>query len=144
MKKNNTKAERFATIENLGILFFICVVSLFYVWEHLSIVQLGYQIKKLENQRTQAIDECSRLELQVSKLESPSNIQNLLANANLNLVIAKKMNVVCLKKPLEEQPGVGEYHWRNFHPPLEISLKPSMTAVSLAALEKEKTDKPLS
>ena len=144
LKKNKINAEKFVTIQNLGILFCLCILSLFYVWQHLAMVQLGYQIKKLENQMQQAIDERSRLESQVARLESPSNIQALLKEAELNLEIAKKMNVVRLKKPREEQPGVGEDNWDNFHPPMETSLKPVMAAVSLASLEKKKNDKPLS
>jgi cell division protein FtsB len=143
LKKNTTKSEKIATIENFGILFCICVLSLFYVWQHLAIVQLGYQVKKKENQLAQLTDERARLELQISRLESPSHIQGLLAQAHLNLVIANSMNVVRLKKPLGEALNLEKEHWQNFRVSTESSLKLPVTAMSLAALEK-KTDNPLS
>ena len=77
-------------------MFVLSVVALLYVWQHISIIRLGYEIKKKENFLEILIDEQARLESLVSKIESPANIEKKLVSSKMDLIPSKNIDVVHL------------------------------------------------
>ncbi len=98
MRIRNIKNKvNFFTIKSLVLMAAICVVSVFYIWQHVTISQLGYKIRKDELKLESLLDDKARMELVISRLESPKNINKLLAMANIDLSLRKNPKVVIIR-----------------------------------------------
>ena len=95
--KNKQKKEKFHTIKSVALMAVICVMAMFYIWQHIIVIQLGYKIKKNEIKLESLLDDKARMELVVSRLETPKNIEKLLAMANLNLSRVKNPKVIIVR-----------------------------------------------
>ncbi|EKD25787.1 MAG: hypothetical protein ACD_79C01510G0002 [uncultured bacterium] len=92
-KRNNS----FMTFKTLLIMVLISVLGLVYVWQHVVITKLGYEIRKNEVAYNELVDERARLLSTVARMEAPSNINMLLASLNVDLKISKDPKVVRVK-----------------------------------------------
>ncbi|HHD11372.1 MAG TPA: cell division protein FtsL [Deltaproteobacteria bacterium] len=70
--------------------FLIALVILVYLWCRLTVVNLGYEISRLNMERKVALEENRRLKIELSRLKSPQRIEK----------IARKMGLVY---PREDQ-----------------------------------------
>ncbi len=98
MRIRNIKNKvNFFTIKSAVLMVAICVVAVFYIRQHVTIIQLGYKIKKDELKFERLLDDKARMELVISRLESPKNINKLLAMANIDLSLRKNPKVVIIR-----------------------------------------------
>jgi len=98
MRIRNIKNKvNFFTIKSMVIMVAVCVISVFYIWQHITVIQLGYKIKKEELKLDRLLDDKARMELVISRLESPRNINKLLAMAKIDLSLRKNPKVVIIK-----------------------------------------------
>jgi hypothetical protein len=93
-EKNTKKKGRFLTAGTISLMIFIFISSLAYLWQHMLIIQLGNEIRKDEMKLSQLFDESARLQSLVSRIESPSNIEEKLAHSNLDLKISNQIEVI--------------------------------------------------
>lgn len=92
VKKNKLKKK--PLLSGVSVLFLVFVAAVTYIWLQISLVQMGYKIKKEEISLSQLKDEREKIEFKLSKMESPKQIQKLLAAANLNLKISDNPRLV--------------------------------------------------
>ncbi|MBN2144455.1 MAG: hypothetical protein JW774_07520 [Candidatus Aureabacteria bacterium] len=93
-KRKNTWIR---TMEGCIVLVCLCCISLFYVWQHISIVRLGYQIRKNEISFDELLNEKARLQSLVSAIESPANIEKKIMSENMQLNMSNKNQVIRMK-----------------------------------------------
>lgn len=72
-------------------------LSILYVSQRIVITNLGYQVRKEEVRLDKLLDEKARLMSMISSLESPSNIQRIVADSKLSLEHSKNPKVVRVK-----------------------------------------------
>ncbi len=70
--------------------FLAALVILVYLWCRLTVVNMGYEISRLNMERKVALEENRRLKIEISRLKSPQRIES----------IARKMGLVY---PREDQ-----------------------------------------
>lgn len=92
--KNKTK---FLNMKFIGIMVIVTGLSILYVSQRILITDLGYQIRKEEVRLDKLLDEKARLMSLISSLESPSNIQRIVADSKLSLEHSKNPKVVRVK-----------------------------------------------
>lgn len=56
---------------------FMAILSLFYIWSRVQIVQYGYEINELKQKQHQLMEQNQRLKLEVATMKSPSRIEAL-------------------------------------------------------------------
>ena len=83
--------------KNVMLMTVICGLSILYVSQHIVITRMGFQIRQEEMRLEKLLDEKARLMSVVSSLESPTHIQKMIADTNLNLELSKKPRVVKVK-----------------------------------------------
>ena len=92
--KNKTK---FLNMKFIGIMVAVTGLSILYVSQRILITDLGYQIRREEVRLDKLLDEKARLMSLISSLESPSNIQRIVADSKLSLEHSKNPKVVKVK-----------------------------------------------
>ena len=92
--KNKT---HFWNIRYVAIMAAVTGLSILYVSQRILITDLGYQIRKEEVRLEKLLDEKARLMSMISALESPSNIQRIVADSKLSLEHSKNPKVVRVK-----------------------------------------------
>lgn len=92
--KNKTK---FLNMKFIGIMVAVTGLSILYVSQRILITDLGYQIRKEEVRLDKLLDEKARLMSLISSLESPSNIQRIVADSKSSLEHSKNPKVVKVK-----------------------------------------------
>ena len=92
--KNKTK---FLNMKFIGIMVAVTMLSILYVSQRILITDLGYQIRREEVRLDKLLDEKARLMSLISSLESPSNIQRIVADSKLSLEHSKNPKVVKVK-----------------------------------------------
>ena len=53
----------------------ILIVGLFYVWTRMQIVQIGYEITRLESKNKEIKNRMRELQLEIASLQSPSELE---------------------------------------------------------------------
>ena len=81
----------------IGIMVAVTGLSILYVSQRILITDLGYQIRREEVRLDKLLDEKARLMSLISSLESPSNIQRIVADSKLSLEHSKNPKVVKVK-----------------------------------------------
>jgi len=77
----------------LGIL--ILVGALLYVWQHIHVVRLGYQIERLRETQAALVQENKALRLEMGQLRSLKRVENI-ARTRLGMVTPKPGQVVLI------------------------------------------------
>ena len=89
--RNKTK---FLNMKFVFVMAAITGLSILYVFQRIMITDLGYQIRKEEVRLEKLLDEKARMMSMLSALESPSNIQRIVADSKLSLEHSKNPKVV--------------------------------------------------
>ncbi len=55
----------------------ITVLALFYVWSRVQVVQLGYEISKMQADESDLAKQASSLEVELAKLKSPARLEEI-------------------------------------------------------------------
>lgn len=92
--KNKAK---FLNIKFVMIMVALTGLSILYVFQRIVITNLGYQIRKEEVRLEKLLDEKARLMSRISALESPSNIQRIVADSKMSLEHSRNPKVVRIK-----------------------------------------------
>lgn len=74
----------------------IMAVAIVYVWSHIHMTQLEYQIARELTNREQLIDEQKRLKLELATLKSPQRIESI-AREKLQMTYPERKQVILLK-----------------------------------------------
>lgn len=61
----------------LFLVAFMSILSLFYIWSRVQIVQYGYEINALEVKNRGLVDENKKLKVEVATLKAPDRIEKI-------------------------------------------------------------------
>lgn len=61
----------------LFLVAFMAILSLFYIWSRVQIVQYGYEINELKARQHQLIEENKKLKVETATLKSPNRIEKI-------------------------------------------------------------------
>lgn len=75
----------------------ILVVSFLYVWQRIQIFRLGYKIRSTEKRLQELQEENVVLQFNISRLESPQNIERQVKRLGLDLSPPKEKQIVRVK-----------------------------------------------
>jgi cell division protein FtsL len=84
--------ESFSTV-GLGILALVC--ALFYVWQHIWVLRMGYEIERLRETRAALVQEHKALRLDLGQLKSLRRVEEI-ARTQLGMVTPKPGQVVLI------------------------------------------------
>lgn len=80
----------------LGLL--ILLAALFYVWQHTSVVRLGYEVERLRERQAALVQENKGLRLELGQLRSLRRVEEI-ARQRLGMVTPKPGQVVLIPEP---------------------------------------------
>jgi cell division protein FtsL len=86
----------FVTAAALGVL--ILAGALLYVWQHVYVVRLGYEVERLREQQASLTQENKELKLQMGQLRSLRRVEDI-ARKRLGMVTPKPGQIVLLPQP---------------------------------------------
>ena len=86
------------------VLGLLCLGILFYVWQHIQVVRLGYALEGLRAQRATLLQENRTLTLEMARLTALSRVEAI-ARARLEMETPRPGQVIVLPEPA--QPGAG-------------------------------------
>ncbi len=81
------------------ILVGVTLASLFYVYEEVEAVKIGYQIRSLEERKTQFLDRARALQYNVARLKAPHNLEKKLQSQRIVLESPKSWQTIVLPEP---------------------------------------------
>ncbi len=84
--------ESFSAV-GLGILALVC--ALFYVWQHIWVLRMGYEIERLRETRATLVQEHKALRLELGQLKSLRRVEEI-ARTRLGMVTPKSGQVVLI------------------------------------------------
>jgi len=91
----------------LAAVVIVVVVTLFYLWTRLMVVNMGYEISGLNKERRELVEENKRLKLEVLTLKSPQRIEEM-ARRELGLIYPRGEQIVKVesegRRPFETTP----------------------------------------
>ncbi len=76
----------------------LLVGLLFYLWQHIQVVRLGYQIERLRTERVALVQESKALSVELSRLRSLTRVEKL-ARRKLGMVNPGPGQVILLEDP---------------------------------------------
>jgi len=88
-------------LKQVPFLMVICAVmllSLFYVWPHIRMTELEYQVAEEMGNRQRLLEEREKLKIEYATLKSPQRIENL-AREKLQMTYPERDQLVNLKSP---------------------------------------------
>jgi cell division protein FtsL len=86
-------------LKQVPFILLICLVmllSLFYVWPHIRMTELEYQIAEEMSVRQKLIEERDKLKIEYATLKSPQRIENI-AREKLQMIYPERDQVINLK-----------------------------------------------
>lgn len=90
-----TKWESLEVLSTIGLGVVILVAALFYVWQHVHVVRLGYEIERLREQHASLVQENKTLKLELGQLRSLRRVEGI-ARKDLGMVTPKPGQVVLI------------------------------------------------
>ncbi|HEX4566441.1 MAG TPA: cell division protein FtsL [Vicinamibacterales bacterium] len=88
---------------SMGIGLFLVVVLLFSAWQHFELLRHGYQIERMQQERS-AEEEINRhLRLEIETLKAPKRIEKL-AIEQLHLVAPQRGQAIVIERVTPAQP----------------------------------------
>jgi len=89
----------------LGHTLLIVSLIFLYLWQHLRIKEIGYELGKKEKERKTLMDRNREMEIKVSRLRSLGRIEEI-ARSRLGLELSKEGEIILLDiTPLREKQG---------------------------------------
>ncbi|MBI3080958.1 MAG: cell division protein FtsL, partial [candidate division NC10 bacterium] len=86
------------------VLGLLCLGILFYVWQHIQVLRLGYALEGLRAKRSTLLQEQKVLTLELARLTDLSRVEAI-ARARLEMETPRPGQVIVLPEPA--QPGAG-------------------------------------
>lgn len=80
------------------VVFVLMAVALLYVWSHIHMTQLEYQVADEINHRDKLLDEQRKLRLEDATLKSPQRIE-VIAKEKMQMSYPERDQVITLKWP---------------------------------------------
>lgn len=90
--KSDFLKARFA-FKLLVLVAFIVFLSLFYIWSRVQIVQTGYRINALKNERVELANGSKRFKVELSVLRSPQRLERI-AGEKLGMILPGRERIV--------------------------------------------------
>ena len=87
----------------VGLAGVIVVVLLFFAWPHFELIRNGYQIEKLQQERSAQEELTRQLRLEVESLRSPKRIEAL-ATERLHLVAPGQGEAIVIERVVPAEP----------------------------------------
>jgi cell division protein FtsL len=88
-------------LKQVPLLMVICAVmliSLFYVWPHIRMTELEYQIAEEVGNKQRLLEEREKLKIELATLKSPQRIE-VIAREKLQMTYPERDQLVNLKSP---------------------------------------------
>ncbi|MEK7338900.1 MAG: cell division protein FtsL [candidate division NC10 bacterium] len=86
------------------VLGLLCLGILFYVWQHIQVLRLGYALEGLRAQRATLLQENRTLTLEMARLTALSRVEAI-ARARLEMETPRPGQVIVLPEPAQPVAG---------------------------------------
>ncbi|MDE2058316.1 MAG: cell division protein FtsL [candidate division NC10 bacterium] len=96
LKPQVDKIRRFDLLQSLLLGGIVLIVVLFYVWQHIQVVRLGYQVEYFTGERAGLIQQQKELRLEVARLKSLRRVEEI-ARRQLGLTSPKSGQVIVIE-----------------------------------------------
>jgi cell division protein FtsL len=104
LKPRFDQIRRFDLLQSLLLGGVVLVVILFYVWQHIQVVRLGYQVEYLTGERAGLMRQQKELRLEVARFKSLRRIEEI-ARRQLGLTSPKSGQVIVVESLLPNTTG---------------------------------------
>ena len=91
----------------LAALLLVTVAALFYVYQEVEAVQVGYVIRKQEQTKTQFLDRARALKYNIARLKAPNNLERRLTAQRIVLLAPKSWQTLVLSPSGAKAPAAG-------------------------------------
>jgi cell division protein FtsL len=90
----------------IGVALVLVVIAVILGWQHVQLIQYGYRIERMQQERAAEEEVARHLQLEIEKLQSPQRIEQL-ATERLHMVAPPRDSVVVLERivPSEAPPS---------------------------------------
>ncbi len=99
VRRTRVRWESLEFISSVALGVLILVGTLLYVWQHLHVVRLGYEIEQLREQQAALVQENKALRLERGQLRSLRRVEEI-ARKRLGMVAPKPGQVVLVPESL--------------------------------------------
>jgi cell division protein FtsL len=96
LKPQVDQIRRFDLLQSLVLGGAVLVVILFYVWQHVQVVRLGYEVEYLAGERAALVQQQKELRLEVARLMSLRRVEEI-ARGQLGLTSPKSGQVIVIE-----------------------------------------------
>lgn len=93
-------------LRTTGLAAIIVMMGLFAAWQHFKIVQNGYEVQRLEQQRAAEEALNRKLRLEVETLRSPQRLERI-ALQELHMVSPGPKDTLVIERAASSVPGAG-------------------------------------
>ena len=100
----------------IAALALVTMASLFYVYQEVEAVKIGYQIRKQEETKTVYLDRARALKYNIARLKAPNNLERRLLNARIVLQAPKSWQTLVISPSAVKQSNAASSLLS--HPPL--------------------------
>ncbi|MDQ3212879.1 MAG: cell division protein FtsL [Acidobacteriota bacterium] len=90
--------------QSLGIGAFLVVVILFSAWQHFELLQHGYKVQKMQQQRATLEDTNRHLRLEIETLRAPARIERI-AMKELHLGPPARHQAIVIERVMRTAPA---------------------------------------
>ena len=96
--RDGRKESRRPNVLGLFVIFAALIIccSLFYVWSHIQMVNIGYEINQANRERNGLLQDQNKLKLQIATLMSPHHVEDI-AKEELRLILPQASQLVIIK-----------------------------------------------
>ena len=84
-------------------LLLVTAACLFYVYQEVEAVKVGYMIRKQEETKTLYLDRARALKYNIARLKAPNNLERRLLNARIVLQAPKSWQTLVIASPAARQ-----------------------------------------
>ncbi|PWB78272.1 MAG: hypothetical protein C3F08_08925 [Candidatus Methylomirabilota bacterium] len=96
LKPRVDQIRRFDLLQTLLLGGVVLIVVLFYVWQHVQVIRLGYQVESLMGERAGLLQQQKELRVEVAQLKSLRRVEEM-ARRQLGLTGPKPGQVITLE-----------------------------------------------
>lgn len=91
-RRPRVRWEALAIVPTVGLSLLILAAALLYVWQHIHVVRLGYEIERLREHQAALVQENKALKLEMGQLRSLKRVEEI-ARKRLGMVTPKPRQV---------------------------------------------------
>jgi hypothetical protein len=88
-------------------LLLVTAAALFYVYQEVEAVKVGYMIRKQEETKTLYLDRARALKYNIARLKAPNNMERRLLNARIVLQAPKSWQTLVISPSTVKQPNAA-------------------------------------